>query len=745
MSSELTPGQQIEALREELRHHEHLYYVLDAPELSDAEYDLRINRLRALEAVHPELITPDSPTQRVGGKPRDGFVKTPHSRPMLSLDNAYSESDLRAWDTRLREALPSSEQVRYVCELKLDGLSLALLYAPAPDGSARLQRGLTRGDGAIGEDVTTNVRTIRSVPLSVSAAKLRSAGLPASFEVRGEVVMPHSAFRKLNEERESQGLPPAANPRNAAAGTIRTLEPNIVAQRRLDFYAYFLLHGNDSGAPSIPRSVRDGWDSTELNQPGETLLATQSSTLQSLRTAGFRVNAHATTVSSIDQVLAFIANAEVLRDTLGYEIDGVVIKVDSTAQQRRLGFTGRAPRWAIAYKFAARAAITRLERVDFQVGRTGKVTPVAVLAPVLIGGTTVSRATLHNADEIMRLGVRIGDFVQVERGGDVIPKIVSVIEDTHRPRGSEEIVFPTQCPECASGLVRAEGEVDWRCVNANCPARLREGLLHFAARSAMNIEGLGDAMVAQLLGQSPSTNLAADGEEQSLSPAITNLQASANSTSDTTVREPLVRTLSDLYSLRKEDLLQLDRMGEKSAQSLLDEIEQSKRAGLARLLLGLGIRFVGERTAQILAAHFGSMEALRLAPAEELEQVNEVGPRVAQAIVEFFAEPRNIELIKRLKDAGLTMTAEKKITTSTLAGLAFVLTGSLPTLTREAAKELIESAGGRVSASVSKKTSYLVAGEDSGSKLDRARALNVPVLDEPALRALLNPPPPMPA
>ena len=745
MSSELTPGQQIEALREELRHHEHLYYVLDAPELSDAEYDLRINRLRALEAVHPELITPDSPTQRVGGKPRDGFVKTPHSRPMLSLDNAYSESDLRAWDTRLREALPSSEQVRYVCELKLDGLSLALLYAPAPDGSARLQRGLTRGDGAIGEDVTTNVRTIRSVPLSVSAAKLRSAGLPASFEVRGEVILPHAAFRKLNEERESQGLPPAANPRNAAAGTIRTLEPNIVAQRRLDFYAYFLLHGNDSGAPSIPRSVRDGWDSTELNQPGETLLATQSSTLQSLRTAGFRVNAHATTVSSIDQVLAFIANAEVLRDTLGYEIDGVVIKVDSTAQQRRLGFTGRAPRWAIAYKFAARAAITRLERVDFQVGRTGKVTPVAVLAPVLIGGTTVSRATLHNADEIMRLGVRIGDFVQVERGGDVIPKIVSVIEDTHRPRGSEEIVFPTQCPECASGLVRAEGEVDWRCVNANCPARLREGLLHFAARSAMNIEGLGDAMVAQLLGQNPSTILAADGEEQSLSPAITNLQASANSTSDTTVREPLVRTLSDLYSLRKEDLLQLDRMGEKSAQSLLDEIEQSKRAGLARLLFALGIRFVGERTAQILAAHFGSMEALRLAPAEELEQVNEVGPRVAQAIVEFFAEQRNRELIDKLQGLKVEMTAEKRVTTSTLAGLTFVLTGSLPTLTREAAKELIESAGGRVSATVSKKTSYLVAGEDSGSKLDRARALNVPVLDEPALRALLNPPPPMPA
>ena len=637
---------------------------------------------------------------------------------MLSLDNTYSASDLRAWDARLREALPSSEQVRYVCELKLDGLSLALLYAPAPDGSARLQRGLTRGDGAIGEDVTTNVRTIRSVPLSVSAAKLRAAGLPASFEVRGEVVLPHAAFRKLNQERESQGLAPAANPRNAAAGTIRTLEPNIVAQRRLDFYAYFLLHGD-----------------SDSEQPGETLLDTQSATLQSLRTAGFRVNAHATTVDSIDEVLAFIADSEGLRDSLGYEIDGVVIKVDSTVQQRRLGFTGRAPRWAIAYKFAARAAVTQLIQVDFQVGRTGKVTPVAVLTPVLIGGTTVSRATLHNADEIARLSVRIGDFVQVERGGNVIPKIVSVIEDTHRPRGSEEIVFPKECPACASALVRAEAEVDWRCVNANCPARLREGLLHFSARNAMNIEGVGDAIVAQLLGQNPSINPADENEAQSVNSSIA-IQASVEPPP-----EPLVRTLSDLYSLRKEDLLQLDRMGEKSAQSLLDQIALSKSAGLARLLLGLGIRFVGERTAQLLAAHFGSMEALRLAPPEELEQVNEVGPRVAQAIVEFFAEQRNRELIDKLQELKVVMTAEKKITTSTLAGLTFVLTGSLPTLTREAAKELIESAGGRVSATVSKKTSYLVAGEDSGSKLDRARALNVSVLDESALRALLNPPP----
>jgi DNA ligase (NAD+) len=763
MPSQRTPAQQIEALREDLRRHEHLYYVLDAPELTDADYDARMNRLRALESVHPSLVTPDSPTQRVGGKPRDGFVKTPHSRPMLSLDNAYSEADLRAWDTRLRESLPSAEVVRYVCELKLDGLSLALLYAPARDGSAHLQRGLTRGDGAIGEDVTTNVRTIRSVPLSVSAAKLRTAGLPASFEVRGEVILPHAAFRKLNEEREAQGLAPAANPRNAAAGTIRTLEPNVVAQRRLDFYAYFLLHGESAmgapsttlgapsttlgapstalGAPSIQRSLLDGWDSTERAQPGETLLATQSATLESLRTAGFHVNAHATTVDSIDQVLAFINSTEGLRDSLGYEIDGVVIKVDSTAQQRRLGFTGRAPRWAIAYKFAARAAITQLKSVDFQVGRTGKITPVAGLAPVLIGGTTVSRATLHNADEITRLGVRIGDFVHVERGGDVIPKIVSVVEDVQHPRGTEEIVIPTHCPECASALVRAEGEVDWRCVNANCPARLREELLHFAARNAMNIEGLGDALVAQFLGQNPSTDLAADNEEQSLSPAITKLQASADSTSDTTVRVPLVHTLSDLYTLTREDLLQLDRMGEKSAQSLLDEIEQSKRAGLARLLFALGIRFVGERTAQLLAAHFGSIDALQSASAEELEQVNEVGPRVAQAIVEFFAEQRNRELIDKLSELKVVMTAEKRVTTSTLAGLTFVLTGTLPTLTRVAAKDLIESAGGRVSGSISRKTSYLVAGEDSGSKLDKARSLGVPIIDEPALRALLNPPP----
>jgi DNA ligase (NAD+) len=678
MAPALTPDQQLQELRDQLRHHEHLYYVLDAPELTDAQYDALMNRLKRIEQEHPDLITPDSPSQRVGGKPREGFVKLPHSRPMLSLDNAYNEEELRAWDQRIRDALPTTESVRYVCELKLDGLSLALHYVPGAHGSAHLERGLTRGDGTIGEDVTSNVRTMRSVPLSINAAKLAAAGLPQTFEVRGEVVLPQSAFLKLNEEREAAGQTPAANPRNAAAGTIRTLEPSIVAQRRLDFYAYFLL--------------RDG----------EFLLPHQSATLEALRTSGFRVNQYAHTVKNIDEVLSFIADAEPLRDTLGYEIDGVVIKVDATAQQRRLGFTGKAPRWAIAYKFAARAGTTKLDGVQFQVGRTGKVTPVAVLAPVFIGGTTVTRATLHNADEIARLGVRIGDFVQVERGGDVIPKIVELVDDATHPRGTQEIVFPKFCPECQSELVRAEGEVDWRCVNANCPARLREELLHFAARGVMNIEGLGDAMVTQLL------------------------------------TAGYVKGMADLYHLTKEQLLKLDRVGDKSAQSLLDEIERSKSASLARVLLGLGIRFVGERTAQLLAAHFGSMDALMSATAEELEAVNEVGPRVSQAIAEFFAEARNRELIERLRSAGLTFTAEKRVTTTTLDGLTFVLTGTLPSLTRESAKEKIESAGGRVSGSVSKKTSYLVAGEEAGSKLDKATSLGVPILDEPGLLQLLD-------
>jgi DNA ligase (NAD+) len=704
----LTPEQELQELRDTLRHHEYLYYVEDAPELTDAQYDALMNQLKKLEAQHPELVTSDSPSQRVGGKPKDGFVKMPHSRPMLSLDNAYNEEELRAWEQRVRDALPRTETVQYVCELKLDGLSLALQYGPSgKDGGAHLERGLTRGDGSIGEDVTSNVRTIRSVPLSVSAAKLKAAGLPQSFEVRGEVVLPQAAFEKMNEDRVAQGMAPAANPRNAAAGTIRTLEPNIVAQRRLDFYAYFLL------------------------KDGEFLLPEQSATLDALKASGFRVNRYARTVKSIDEVVKFIADAEPLRETLGYEIDGVVIKVDATAQQRRLGFTGKAPRWAIAYKFVARAGITKLEDVLFQVGRTGKVTPVAALAPVLIGGTTVTRATLHNADEIARLGVRIGDFVSVERGGDVIPKIVEVVEDNTHPRGTKEIVFPELCPVCRSPLMKVEGEVDWRCVNNSCPARVREELLHWAARGVMNIEGLGDAMVAQLLGQSAELG----GETQ----VVTEEGAPVS------IRKPLIHTVGDLYRLEREDLLGLERVGEKTADTLLAQIERSKSAGLARVLLGLGVRFVGERTAQLLAGHFGSMQELMSAATQDqemagrsLEAVNEVGPKVAQAIVEFFAVKKNVQMVNDLETLGLKMTAERRVTTSTLEGLTFVLTGTLPGLTREDAKERIESAGGRVSGSVSKKTSYVVAGEEAGSKLDKATSLGVPVLDEAGLLRMLE-------
>jgi len=709
----LSPQQRIDALREELRHHEYLYYVQDAPEWTDAQYDARMNQLRALEAEHPELLTPDSPTQRVGGKPKEGFAKVAHSRPMLSLDNAYNEEELRAWAERVVGGLALAESVGYVCELKLDGLSLALQYEAGARGVATLKTGVTRGDGTIGEDVTTNVRTIRSVPLHVSAKKLEQAGLPAEFEVRGEVVLPQKAFERMNEDRVAQGLAPAANPRNAAAGTIRTLEPNIVAQRRLELFVYFLLRGASAGEAA-----------------GEPLLASQSAALQALRDAGFLVNPHAKTVDSIDKVLKFIAEADAMRDGLPYEIDGVVIKVDAISQQKRLGFTGKAPRWAIAYKFPARAGITKLEGVLFQVGRTGKVTPVAALAPVFIGGTTVTRATLHNPDEIVRLGVKIGDFVSVERGGDVIPKITEVVSDAKHPRGEKEIVFLVNCPRCGEALVREPGEVDLRCVNVSCPARLEEELRHFASRSVMNIEGLGDAMVAQLLGHTLE-----EQAEHSVS-----IEASTEDAAEEPTRKALVRSIADLYDptkVNREALLTLERVGEKTADALLDQIERSKKQSLQRVLLGLGIRHVGERTAQALAEEFGSIDALIAATEEELTRVNDIGPKVAATVREFFSNERNLALVERLRDYGLTFTAERKVRGTTLSGLTFVLTGTLPTLTRDEAKERIEAAGGKISGSVSKKTSYVVAGEEAGSKLEKAQQLGVAVLDEAGLMAML--------
>ncbi len=664
--------QKIEKLREQIRHHEYLYYVLDAPEISDAEFDRLMQELKRLEAAHPELVTPDSPTQRVGGKPRAGFGKVRHSRPLLSLDNAYNEQELRDWDRRVRE-LAGSEKIEYVCELKLDGMSLALTYR-----QGRLQTGVTRGDGTVGEDVTSNVRTVRSVPLSIPPATMKKAGMPQDFEVRGEVIMPLTTFERMNEERESQGLAKFANPRNAAAGTIRVLEPNIVAQRRLDFYAYFLL--------------------VEGNYYPEK----HAEALKALQTAGFKVNPNHTVAHSIDQVFEFIAKGEAMRDKLTYEIDGVVIKVNSTRTWERLGFTGKAPRWAIAYKYAARSGVTRIEDIHVQVGRTGKLTPVAWLKPIPIGGTTVSRATLHNMDEIERLGVKVSDWVMVERGGDVIPKVVKVVEDKEHLRGHKHFHMPERCPECGGHIVRVEGEADHRCVNANCPAKLRETILHFAARSVMNIEGMGESLVNQLCDRG------------------------------------LVKDIADIYELTKDKLLTLERIGDKSAQNLLDEIEQSRKLPLERVIYGLGIRFVGERTAEFLAEHFGSLDAIMDASVEELQEVGEVGPRIAESIHEFFAEPRNRKLVGRLKAHGLTLTGKKRVRGTALAGKTFVLTGTLANYSREAARKLIEDAGGKVTGSVSKKTDYVVAGEEPGSKLDKARELGITVIDERQMEALVK-------
>jgi DNA ligase (NAD+) len=671
------PAKRAEQLRADLRHHEHLYYVLDAPAISDAEYDTLMNELKRTEAAHPELLTPDSPTQRVGGKPAEGFKKVRHSRPMLSLDNAYYAEELGDWDRRVRE-LAGALPVEYIAELKLDGLSVALRYEAGDGGGARLVSGVTRGDGQTGEDVTSNIRTIRSVPLSISAEKLKKAGLPQAIEVRGEVVMPEAAFQRMNEERERDGLPVFVNPRNSAAGTLRTLEPSVVASRQLVFFAYFLL------------------------VEGEYFTAGQTATLDALSALGFRVNQNRARVASVEEMLRFIEGAEAKRAALGYEIDGVVLKVDSHATQQRLGYTGRAPRWAIAYKFTAKSGVTQVTAITVQVGRTGKLTPVAELTPVFIGGTTVSRATLHNADFIERLGLKLGDTVKVERGGDVIPKVVEVIEDAQHPRGELRFEFPLVCPECQSEVVRAEGEVDYRCVNADCPAKLRESLLHFGRREVMNIEGLGEAVVQQLLDRG------------------------------------MVRSVADLYSLSEDQLAGLERFAEKSARALMSEIEGSKKAGLARVLMGLGIRFVGERTAELLAEEFGSIEALEKATAEELERVEEVGPRISQAILEFFAQPANLALVESLKKAGVDMTAEKKQRSTQLEGLTFVLTGTLPTLTRDEGKKRIEDAGGKTAGSVSKKTSYVVAGEEAGSKLDKAIELKVPVIDEAGLLAMLQ-------
>ncbi len=658
------PALQIEQLREELRHHEHQYYVLDSPEITDAEYDAMLRRLQTLEAQHPELLTPDSPTQRVGGKPREGFIKVQHTSSMLSLDNALNEAELRDFDRRVKELLGGAE-FRYVTELKLDGLSMAAHYR-----EGKFSQAVTRGDGSVGEDVTENARTIRSLPLRVKSRH-------TSFEVRGETVMSRRAFERLNADREEKGLSRFANPRNAAAGSLRLLEPQLTAERRLEFYTYFLLI---DGKPAFDTH----WGS-----------------LEELRHLGFKVNPHSKICRTIEEVIELCNTWEGKRESLPYEIDGVVVKVDSVEQQRQLGFTAKAPRWAIAYKYPARQATTTVESIEVQVGRTGALTPVAHLRPVEVGGVTVSRATLHNEDEIERLGLQIGDEVVVERSGDVIPKVVRVSS-----QGSYRKAFrlPAQCPVCGSKVVREEGESASRCINANCPARLKESLLHFASRGVMNIDGMGEALVEQL------------------------------------VDRGMVHNVADLYDLRVEDLVQLERMGGKSAANVIRNIDRSRSNPLPRVITALGIRFVGERTAGFLAEAFSSMEGIAHATKETLQMADEVGPKVAEAIVQYFNEPGNRELIGRLRKAGLQFTylSTRPKEAGPLQGKTLVITGTLPTLSRDEAKQLIEQAGGKVSTAVSKKTSYIVVGEDAGTKLDKAKELGIVTLTEEELRKLLT-------
>ena len=567
-------------MREQLRHHEYLYYVQDAPEISDAEYDQMMRELKSLEDAHPELVTPDSPTQRVGGKPREGFVKVAHSSPMLSLDNALGEPELRDFDRRVKTLLPQ-EQFAYVAELKMDGLSLAVHYR---DG--KLTQAVTRGDGVIGEEVTENAKSIRSIPLRLKSNH-------GDWEVRGEVVLNRKSFEKVNAERTAAGLPVFANPRNAAAGSLRVLDPTITASRQLDYFPYFLFAG---GAPALPSQ----WEA-----------------LDKLQEWGFKVNPRRKLCRDIEELVEFCNHWEQKRDSLPFEIDGVVAKVDSVEQQNRLGWTAKAPRWAIAYKFAAQQRETGVESIEVQVGRTGALTPVAHLAPVNVGGVMVSRATLHNEDEIARLGLEIGDSVLVERSGDVIPKVVRVVKHgEHRRR----FKMPDQCPVCGREVVRVEGEAARRCINTNCPARLKESILHFASRGVMDIDGMGEALVDQL------------------------------------VDNKLVRNVADIYRLNAEQLIELERMGAKSAQKLIANIDASRKAKLPRILNGLGIAFVGERTAQFLADEFGDLDKIAAASEDELQKAGEVGPKVAQSIRRFFEEERNRELIERLRNEGFSFT-----------------------------------------------------------------------------------------
>jgi DNA ligase (NAD+) len=672
MSKTTAVERRLRALREVIDTHSYRYYVLDDPSVPDAEYDRLMRELQQLEAAHPELVTADSPTQRVGAAPLSEFVAVRHEVPMLSLDNVFDEDGLRDFDRRVRERLELAGEVSYACEPKLDGIAMSLLYR---DGL--LVRGATRGDGNSGEDITQNVRTVPSVPL-----KLRGSGYPATLEVRGEMYMLRDGFEKLNEAARQRGEKVFVNPRNAAAGSLRQLDPRITAQRPLEFCCYGV------------GLVADG-----------TLPLRHSAILEKLQQWGLRINPEMRVVTGIDACLAFHGELMRRRDRLPYDIDGVVFKVDELALQRELGFVARAPRWAVAHKFPAQEELTELLDVEFQVGRTGAITPVARLRPVFVGGVTVSNATLHNADEIERLGVRIGDTVIVRRAGDVIPQILQVVRE-RRPDAARAIVFPQRCPICASPVERVEGEVVNRCTGGLvCPAQLKGSVLHFASRRALDIEGLGDKLVEQL------------------------------------VDAKLIATVADLYALPLATLAGLERMGLKSAQNLLDALAKSKQTTLPRFLYALGIPEVGEATALALANHFGALEPVLAADVEQLKQVPDVGPVVAAHVVDFFATARNREVIGQLCGPAIGITwpalVARRREQQPLSGKIFVLTGNLRSFTRDEAKARLQALGAKVSGSVSKKTSYVVAGLEPGSKLAAAQELGVEVLDEDGLLELL--------
>lgn len=657
-------------LRREIRHNEYLYYVLDAPEITDAEYDRMMVRLRELEARYPDSIPADSPTQRVGGRASSQFTEVRHLEPLLSLGNVFSAEELRAFDERVRSGLPAGSKVEYVMEPKIDGLACSLIYE-----NGKLVRAATRGDGVVGENVTANVRTIRSIPLTLKVPE--GEAVPELLDVRGEVYMPRQAFMRLNEQRAERGESEFANPRNAAAGSLRQLDPQVTASRSLSFFAYYLV--------------------------GEGAQPKHSESLALLARYGFKVSENYKVVENIDEAIKYIGDFNELRQGLSYDTDGAVIKVNDVYQQRILGATGKDPRWATAYKYPPEQAETTLEDIDWRVGRTGVLTPTAVLTPVKLSGSVISRATLHNEDFIRAKNIRIGDRVVINKAGEIIPEVLRVVAEK-RTGDEKEVEIPNVCPECGWRVERQGEEAAIRCTNPHCPALGREGLIHFVSRDAMNIDGCGPSVINALLDAG------------------------------------LVRDAADLYSLRKEDLLKLERMGEKSADNLLAALDESKKNELDKLLFALGIRHVGAKVARILATEFGSMEKLQQAQPEELAQIRDIGDKIAESAVTWLNVPANIDLVERLAAAGLTMTFTPPASQedNPFFGKTLVFTGTMPTLGRAEAKTMAQDVGAKVSGSVSKKTDYVIAGAEAGSKLEKAQQLGVTVIDEAEFLRMLK-------